>query len=414
MRVTFLVANYWPSVGGAQLDVQHVAEGLVARHGFSVGVVTTDALRSPGAVEPGHVGAAPTELNGVAIRRLPVARRTHDVVRTARMVRKRAGLRLRDSSIAAGPLGARLAMAAVRAARSSDVVVGVGSPFLTLWGADMGTRGTSCAHVVLPLLHLTKVDPPPWVVRSMARADGCAACTGFEQEWMVAHGVARQRTAVLPPGCDPERYPATGPAEARRRAGLPDGPTVGYVGRMAAHKGIDTLADAMELVWARRPEATLLLAGSHAGWQGFDDAVSRLRRTGGDRVAVRSPFADEDRPTLLSACDVVAFPSREESFGMVTVEAWCARRPVVAGDIAAVRSLVRPGVDGELVPVDRPDVLADAIADLLGDDARRDAYGRAGRHRAEQEFAWDGIVDRWASFLDDAVARRRAARRGDR
>jgi glycosyltransferase involved in cell wall biosynthesis len=76
-------------------------------------------------------------------------------------------------------------------------------------------------------------------------------------------------------------------------------------------------------------------------------------------------------------------------------------------DIPAVRSLVRDGVDARVVPVDDAAALTAAVADLLDDPAQRSALGEAGRRRAETEFAWDGIVDRWDAFAARAVARRR-------
>ena len=90
---------------------------------------------------------------------------------------------------------------------------------------------------------------------------------------------------------------------------------------------------------------------------------------------------------------------------MVTLEAWCARRPVVAGDIPAVRCLIRPGLDGVLVPPGDVAALADALGRLLGDAASREAYGAAGRLRAESEFSWDHIVDLWHAFLVGSVER---------
>jgi glycosyltransferase involved in cell wall biosynthesis len=414
VRVTFLVANYWPSVGGAQVHVQRVAEGLVARHGHHVEVVTTDAERAPGSRDPGRLPVGTDVHGGVTIRRLPVARRAHHVVRRARLARRRLGLGRGGPTLAAGPLGARLAVEAGRAARRSDVVVGVTAPSLTVAAADLATRGTGTAHVVMPLLHLGAGDPPPWAVRSMRRADGCTSSTPFERDWLVAHGLDPSRLAVLPPGCDPDRYPELDAPTARGVLGLPERPTVGFIGRMAAHKGIDTLAAAMPAVWERHPDTTLLLAGNRTAWAGLDDVLSRLRDVGGDRVVVHGPFADDERPTLLAACDVVAFPSREESFGMVTIEAWCARRPVVAADIDAVRCLVRPGVDGELVPVGDPAALTDAVAALLDDPDRAGRYALAGRSRAEAEFTWDGIVDAWDDFLAGAAARRRCGSGGGR
>ena len=81
---------------------------------------------------------------------------------------------------------------------------------------------------------------------------------------------------------------------------------------------------------------------------------------------------------------------------------------MVAADIAAVRCVVRPGHDGELVAPGDAAGLAAAVGALLDDPGRAARYGSAGRARVEREFTWDGMVDGWHDLLTDAVARRAA------
>jgi glycosyltransferase involved in cell wall biosynthesis len=284
-------------------------------------------------------------------------------------------------------------------------VVGVGATFLTLPAAEVSARRTTAAAVAMPLIHLSANSLRSSAVSTLRRVDGCTASTTAEREWLEGHGVASTRIAVLPPGCDPDVYPDITPTEARAAIGLAERPTIGYLGRLARHKGIDVLLDALPKLWADHPEVGVLIAGSNAGWAELDVRLDGLEASSGDRLSVRRAFRDDERPTLLAACDVVAFPSREESFGMVTIEAWCARRPVVAGDIEAVRSLIRPGQDGELVPVGDVDQLAAAVSSLLDDEARRRGMGSAGRIRAEREFSWSRVVDDWDAFLRETVSR---------
>lgn len=404
MNVTFLVNNYPPSVGGVQEHVRQVAEGLVRRHGMNVEVLTTDALLPPGGPAPGHVPCREETICGVIVHRRPVARRVHSALRALRRAGRRFGVYRpgRNTLLITGPLGVRLAVAAARLARRSDVVVGVGAPSAALWAAGAFTRWNGAAVVAMPLIHIHDDRTRPWVLRTVRRADGVSANSAVERAWLVARGVAQDRIEVLPPGCDSAAYPQMEPHEARAVLGLDDLPTVGFVGRMAAHKGVDTLLVAMRSIWDEHPDTQLLLAGPDAGWDvsvWLDELSAEQRQ----RVIRWGAYSNEERALLLASCEVVAQPSRSESFGMVTVEAWCAGRAVVVGDIDVTRALVRDGVDGELVPVNSPESLAASLRSLLADAELRYRYGAAGRRRARAEFDWSRIVDGWAAMIGSLV-----------
>ena len=406
MRIAFVAINYAPSIGGSQELVRRVAEGLVRRHGHDVTVVTSDAMHAPAGSDPGRIERPDEVIAGVQVERRPVARRWSTVRRTGRRVGLRLGRDYEPGPQAYGPHGLRFAGAVRREARRSDVVVGVSAPFTTIPLAERSTRGTSTAFVSVPLLHLGDWQPSDAVVAPLLRADRCVTQTDFERAWLADHGVGPDRMAVIPPGCDAEAFPHLDRAASRASLGLPDRPTVAFVGRLASHKGIDTVLAAFARVVEAFPDVSLLLAGQRTSWD-LDAALDEGRSTWLDRVHVLEDFPESDKPVVFGAADVVLFPSREESYGIVTLESWAARRPVVVADVGAIGTVVRSAVDGVVVPVDDPDALAQAVVDLLRHPSRAARMGLAGRARVERDFTWDAIVDAWERVLHEAVAARR-------
>jgi len=86
---------------------------------------------------------------------------------------------------------------------------------------------------------------------------------------------------------------------------------------------------------------------------------------------------------ILAACDVFVLSSAFEGLSMAMLEAMTLGLPVVATDVGGIPECVTDGVEGLLVPPDRPDLLAGALGALIGDPERRATMGRAARRRAE-------------------------------
>src|SRR3546814_14309418 len=67
------------------------------------------------------------------------------------------------------------------------------------------------------------------------------------------------------------------------------------------------------------------------------------------------------------AADVVAFPSRHEPFGTVSLEAWAYGKPLVTTDVDGPAELVRPDEDALVVPKDDVAALAQALRRAIED-----------------------------------------------
>jgi glycosyltransferase involved in cell wall biosynthesis len=174
--------------------------------------------------------------------------------------------------------------------------------------------------------------------------------------------------------------------------GLPNGVRVVLaLGRLHPNKGFDVLVRALPalpgvhaVIAGEGPERAALLA--LAGREGVADRLHLL----GWRA---------DTAALLAAADLLICPSRHEPLGNVVIEAWSARRPVVAAAADGPRELITPASAGILVPQEDAKSLACAIGSLLDDPAGASALAEVGRLRYEAEHAEAPVVARWRQFL---------------
>lgn len=163
-----------------------------------------------------------------------------------------------------------------------------------------------------------------------------------------------------------------------------DAPLVLALSRLHWKKGIDTLLDAL----ARMPGVYGWVAGS-----GPLEAELKAKATGlGLDDRVRWLGWRTDRAALLATCDAVAFPSRYEPFGTVTVEAWAARRPLVVADSDGPKATVTNGENALLIPKDDADALRTALLQVLEDSHLRQHLVEYGWRSYEAGFTKQAFV----------------------
>lgn len=179
------------------------------------------------------------------------------------------------------------------------------------------------------------------------------------------------------------------PSEVRARAPPPPAdevpPTIGYLGRLEWYKGVHDLIEAVALVARRVPTVRLDIAGDGP----FRPELERQVRARGlaDRVRFRGRVAGAAKEEWFAGVHVVAAPSNMwENFPLVALEALVRARPVVATRIGGIPDIVDDAESGYLVPIDRPEALADRLHVLLEDPAAARALGDTGRDRVLRRF----------------------------
>lgn len=203
---------------------------------------------------------------------------------------------------------------------------------------------------------------------------------------------------------DPALYTAERRRAIRAALGLEEGhKVVGVVARFVAEKGYHELLRAAQIVRDRMPEARFLLVGGvepHKA-DALDPAVVDEMGLGGVArfLGHRTDVAD-----LYAVMDVLALPSHREGFPRAPMEAAAMGVPAVVTDIRGCRQTVDDGVTGRLVPLRDPGALADALLDILRDDAARAALGRAARRKALAEFDERAVFRKVVAAYEDLLA----------
>ena len=213
--------------------------------------------------------------------------------------------------------------------------------------------------------------------------DAIVTLTPREVDEHLERGIGRAaQYAVVPSGVPTAALRAAAPsrAAARARLGLAAGAfVVAGVGRLVPIKGFDLLVAALPDVLARVPSTQVVLVGDGAERAALQARAAALGV--GDRLRITGAVTDVT--VYLAAADVLVAPSRNEGMGRVLVEALALGVPVVGTAVGGIPDVIVDGECGVLVPPEDPPALAEALADLGLDVARRAKLAAAAAPHAE-------------------------------
>ena len=192
---------------------------------------------------------------------------------------------------------------------------------------------------------------------------------------------------------------------ARRELGIPeDGRLIAAAGRFSPQKGFSYLVDALPEVLLSFPDVHLMLIGEGELRGDLERQIERLDV----RDRVHLPGYRRDVPRLLAASDLFVLPSLYEGLPNVMLEAMAAGIPVVATSVNGVPEVIEDGVCGYLIPPKSTRHIESALRALLGNWARAEEIGEAGRRRVESKFTVERMVDRVERVFRNAVLRKRS------
>lgn len=180
------------------------------------------------------------------------------------------------------------------------------------------------------------------------------------------------------------------PHQAERFTCADDWGYVFYPSRLEPLKRQTLLIEA--LAECHRP-VRLLLAGD-GSQRGALEALIEHRGLQ-ERVALLGHISEAEKLTLYAHARAVAFPTHDEDYGYITLEAMLAAKPVITcSDSGGPLAFVRHGQTG-WVSEPSPQALAAALDEAWAMPGRCQEMGRAGREAYQaQEIGWESVVAR--------------------
>lgn len=238
----------------------------------------------------------------------------------------------------------------------------------------------------------------------------------------VRRGLAGQGNVhAIPNGIDAARFGDDAARDAgeamRRELELPaNAVAVLFAGAITTEKGFIHLAQAFTRLYARYPNAYLLVAGSTGLWgQGdipeyrrrYESETRLVLESVMDRVRFLGSVSSAAMPAVYTACDIVTMPSIvKEGFPMVALESLASGRPLIGSRIGGLAESVDETCGRLVTPGDEDELLA-ALCELVENEDLRRSLGQVGRLVAAR-FTWESMAERIESVYTSVLLSKKA------
>lgn len=206
----------------------------------------------------------------------------------------------------------------------------------------------------------------------------------------------RARTRCVP-------YAAARPHEAAEKPPELRGKLVVLsAGLMYPQRAFPELVRAFASVASRHPNAVLRIAGDGADRPTIEKVIREERLE--NRVQLLGLLSPRDVLQEMAWCDFFALLAWDELFGVVSVEAMAAGKPIVCANDGGINDVIENGVHGFAVAPHDEEAAARALDDLLSNEPLRQQMGQAAKELFEARLTWQANAESMVALFREVLA----------
>ncbi|WP_345976584.1 glycosyltransferase [Sulfurimonas sp. HSL3-7] len=239
-------------------------------------------------------------------------------------------------------------------------------------------------------------------------ADQVVAITSGLKDELVRRGVDEAKITIIPNAINTEHFKPLEPNEAlRKKIGLKDAPTIGYVGSIVDYEGLDDLVEALSLLKRNGVSFNFLLIGDGNALAGIRQKVAELELE--DDVFILGRIPHHEVQDHYSLIDITPFPRKplqvcEMVSPLKPFEAMAQQKTVIASSVDALQEIVQDGKTGLLFEKGNVEDLAAKLSAVLTDKALRERLAEKGKEWVLANRDWSQVATRFDGVYDKAFS----------
>lgn len=226
--------------------------------------------------------------------------------------------------------------------------------------------------------------------------DGTWIPTPEYMEILEGRGYERDKMRLFRRGIDGSKFRPDPPAKGHslKELGVGEGFTILYSGRVSKDKNLDFLFDIYKELLKRYGGVNLLIVGD-------GPYLGELKKKAGswENVHFTGRVAWDVLPEIYSRSDLLVFPSKTDTYGMVVMEAQSCGLAAVVSDVGGPGRLLVNGETGFVAEADNMSDWVGKIGHIFNlkrlNPGRFTEMRKKAREHAVERFDWDSVLKEW-------------------
>ncbi len=409
MKILHVTQNYYPSFGGTQWLFQNISEYLVAEFNDEVTVFTTDSYYGPHRILYKKIESPFEVHNKVSVKRFSYYSFYYASIDLFFKFLVRFKLPIPELLVRyrIGPFAPSLFKAMKHG--NFDVICASSSHYMYMQYPLLRSKYKNpMPFVFMGALHLkeSKEDDimPAKVLQAIKASEFFIANTDFEKQRLLEYGVDEKIIRVVGCGIDIHAFDTANPLALKEKLSIQDKLVIGFFGRQEKSKGLPLLFNSFIKLAQTNNDIVLLLAGSKTPYTNeLLDEINLLPQSIAQRCFVINDVDEQTKADVYHAMDIFVSVSQEESFGIVFLEAWLAKKPVIGAAIGAIRSVVTDEIDGLLIKPGDQRHLEKQLVRLINNQEEREKLGTNGYSKLMGKYTWPIVVNKYRAIYQEAI-----------
>ncbi len=174
-----------------------------------------------------------------------------------------------------------------------------------------------------------------------------------------------------------------------------------YVGRLVFYKNLEVAIKAVDIARKTEPGIRLVIIGSGPHKQTLEGLVQSLNLS--ENIEFLGYVSTEDKAKTIAGSAALLFPSLCEGFGLVILEAYEQKRPVLVSDVRPMSEIVIGGTTGYVLDPRDESVWAKALLEVMKNQDNAKSIGQNGYRILAEKYSQESMYQKIMRMYDEVL-----------